>query len=120
MTALTTRQRTELQAELVPEHGVPVRFLIDGCAIDIMTGVACKKGSNVIYHPVYWGFTRATSRKVASWLGARAVFGQPTVDEAVDGVILKNGEWIPEGRSMLGRGYKRGERVAVYIKRKED
>ena len=41
-------------------------------------------------------------------------------DEVVTGVVLKNGEWIPEGPSMLGRGYGHGERVTIAIKRKEE
>ena len=32
----------------------PVRFLVNGRTCCISTGYLCSKGSNVIYHPVYW------------------------------------------------------------------
>ena len=32
----------------------PARFLANGQAANIRTGVLCSKGSNIMYHPVYW------------------------------------------------------------------
>ena len=70
---LTPDQSKEVQGELV-KKGVPVRFLIGGQAIDIVSGKAASKGSNIMYHPVYWNFTKETAKKIAKWLGAKAVF----------------------------------------------
>ena len=32
----------------------PFRVLANGCAINICTGIECSKGSNIMYHPIYW------------------------------------------------------------------
>lgn len=72
---LTEEQILELRAEMVRE-GAPVRFLHDSRALDILTGRLCSKGSNVIYHPVYWNFTRETALKIAKWLNVKAVFSK--------------------------------------------
>ena len=56
--------------------GHPVRFLYNGQALDITTGTLASKGSNVIYHPVYWNFTKETSTKIAQWLGVKPAFDQ--------------------------------------------
>ena len=69
---LTEEQIREVDAEMIPV-GVPVRFLIGGKAIGICDGVVCKS-RNVMHQPTYWRFTRETAKKVAGWLGARAVF----------------------------------------------
>ena len=53
-------------------------------------------------------------------LAVLSAAGYEQWDEVVTGVVLKNGEWIPEGPSMLGRGYGHGERVTMAIKRKEE
>ena len=74
---LTQEQFDEMQKMLVPTaEGVPVRFLKDGQALNIVTGKRASKGSNVIYHPVYWNFTRETARLIADQIGARAVFSE--------------------------------------------
>lgn len=31
-----------------------IRFLANGQAIEICSGVCCSKYSNIMYHPVYW------------------------------------------------------------------
>ena len=35
--------------------------------------------------------------------------------EVLEGVVLKNGEWIPRGPSMLGRGHDPGDLVRVIV-----
>lgn len=71
---LTKDQAIEIKGEMVQTGGIPVRFLVGGQAINIVTGEAASKGSNIMYQPVYWNFTKATSKKIAKWLGAKAVF----------------------------------------------
>lgn len=56
------------------KNGVPVRFLYKGQALNIVTGQLASKGSNVMYHPVYWSFDRATANELAKELGVTAVF----------------------------------------------
>jgi len=70
---LNDEQFHEVMAERVAD-GVPVRFLLNGGAVNIDTGEQHKRGTNVIYHPVYWIFTKETSRKIARMLGVKAVF----------------------------------------------
>lgn len=72
---ITPKQAAEIKKELVQE-GHPVRFLYNGQALDIIRGELASKGSNVIYHPVYFNFTKATSKKIATWLGVKPVFDQ--------------------------------------------
>ena len=75
MDKLTEDQINEVSNEMVPEsEGMPVRFQKDGQTINIGTGERQPKGINVIHQHVYWRFTKATSRKIAGWLGAKAVF----------------------------------------------
>ena len=40
--------------------------------------------------------------------------------EVLEGVVLKNGEWIPRGPSMLGRGHDPGDLVRVIVLPKEE
>ncbi len=70
---LTELQIQEVQQELV-KQGTPVRFLINGQATNIITGTKSPKGSNVIYHQVYWNFTKETSNKIATWINAKPIF----------------------------------------------
>ncbi len=72
---LTEKQIKAVQAEMKPwRDATPVRFLKDGQAVKLETGEMASKGSNVMYHPVYWNFTRQTARKIAVWTGTNAVF----------------------------------------------
>ena len=50
---LTEKQMATLPQE-INKDSKPIRFLADGCAINICTGVNYSKGSNIIYHPIYW------------------------------------------------------------------
>ena len=72
---LTPDQTDEIKKEMI-KNGVPVRFLRSGTAFDITTGKPVKKGSNIMYHPVYWNFTKNTAKKIAGWLAAKAVFSE--------------------------------------------
>jgi hypothetical protein len=74
---LTPDQMQKAQAEMKPwRDATPVRFLKDGRAVKLETGEMATKGSNVMYHPVYWNFDRQTARKIAVWTGTNAVFGK--------------------------------------------
>lgn len=74
---LTEDQIKELQAEMVGwREATPVRFLMDGRAVKLETGELASKGSNVMYHPVYWNFTRNTAKKVAEWTKTKVVFSK--------------------------------------------
>ena len=74
---LTDKQIAQVQKEMKPwRDATPVRFLKDGRAVNLETGEMASKGSNVMYHPVYWNFDRQTARKIAVWSGTNAVFGK--------------------------------------------
>jgi mannitol-1-phosphate/altronate dehydrogenase len=70
---LTTKQIEEIKQEVVDE-GSPVRFLVNGQALEILSGDLLPKHTNIMYHPVYWNFTKETSKKIAKWLNAKPVF----------------------------------------------
>ena len=90
---LTREQIDEVKAELVSK-GVPVRFLRGGRAIQIETGQEASQGSNVMYHPVYWNFTKETAKKIGDWLGARAVFASVTANVGDVEVVEPIGEGV--------------------------
>ncbi len=73
LTELTEDQIEELKKELVPK-GKPVRFLKDGCSVDIITGHKLPKGTNVFNQYVYWHFTEEVSGRIAELLGVKAVY----------------------------------------------
>jgi hypothetical protein len=74
---LTPDQMKKVQGEMKPwRDATPVRFLKDGRAVKLETGEMASKGSNVLYHPVYWNFDRQTARKIAVWTDTNAVFGK--------------------------------------------
>ncbi len=74
---LTDSQRLEVRSELVEtKETKPVRFLSSGQALNITTGELCSKGTNVMYHPVYWTFAKATVDKICGWLGVKAVWSR--------------------------------------------
>jgi flagellar biosynthesis component FlhA len=75
MPKLTHDQIEEVLKEIVDE-GVPVRFMHNGCSLIITTGETTSKGCNVIYQQVYWRFKKETSKKIAKWLGVKAVFSE--------------------------------------------
>ena len=72
---LTPEQLKEIKGELV-KNGVPVRFMRGGGSLNIVTGEATKRGTNVMHQIVYWNFTKETAKKVAAWLGVKAVFSK--------------------------------------------
>jgi hypothetical protein len=72
---LTEEQIEQVINELVP-NGIPVRFLINGRNLNIETGELLSKNINVIHQIHYWKFSRDTSKKIAHWLGAKAIFSK--------------------------------------------
>lgn len=68
---LNPEQIAEVKAEMVP-MGTPVRFLFSGRNLNISTGELLPRGVNVIYHHVYWNFTKATAHKILGWLNDRS------------------------------------------------
>lgn len=77
MTKLTESQRAEVKGKLVASSNTkPVRFLHNGQALNITTGKFCSKGSNVMYHPVYWYFSKPIVEKICEWLGVKAVWSE--------------------------------------------
>ena len=70
---LTQKQIHKFSLRLTND-GWPVRFLHNGCALNIITGDLCISGSNIFYHPVYWRFDKDTAREIADFLGVKAVF----------------------------------------------
>lgn len=75
MPALNEEQVQEARSEMIRD-GVPVRFLLDGRNLDIITGDLQPKGTNVIHQIVYWNFSRETSKKIAAWLGCTVIFSE--------------------------------------------
>jgi len=49
-----TAEQLSVLPQILDKESKPIRFLAEGCAVNICTGVACSKNSNIIYHPVYW------------------------------------------------------------------
>jgi hypothetical protein len=58
------------------DNSTPVRFLINGQTVNIETCCRYPKGINVIYLPHYWDFPRKLALEIASWIGAKCVFGE--------------------------------------------
>ena len=75
MPKLTKSQIEEIKSEMV-EHGVPVRFMYNGCSLIITTGETTSRGCNIMNQQVYWNFTKETSKKIAKWLKVKAVFSE--------------------------------------------
>ena len=46
----------------------PFRILANGCAVNITTGICSKKGSNVMYHPVYWDRPKTFIKQVKRFM----------------------------------------------------
>jgi len=49
-----TPDQLELLDQTLDKDAKPVRFLADGRCCNICTGDLCSKGSNIMYHPIYW------------------------------------------------------------------
>ena len=76
---LTENQIEEIQqdvSELDDIETKPCRFLVEGRALDICTGVKCSRNSNVFYHPVYWNFSKDVANKISGWLNAKVVWSK--------------------------------------------
>lgn len=72
---LTPEQIEEIKKETI-QKGIPVRFLFNGRNLNITNGKLLPKGINVFYQVVYWNFTKETSKKIANWLGCKAIFSE--------------------------------------------
>ena len=55
-------QINELKIFKTSSKHKPFRLLTNGQAINIITGYLSDKGSNIIYHPVYWDRPRKFAR----------------------------------------------------------
>lgn len=74
---LTDEQIIEVSKEMVTyAETKPVRFLMNGQCLNIVTGDLASRGSNVMYHTVYWKFTKETVAKICNWLGCKAVWSE--------------------------------------------
>lgn len=56
------------------KNGHPVRFMHEGCSVNIETGIKCARGCNVIHQLVYWNFTKETAKKIATLTETKTVF----------------------------------------------
>ena len=97
------------------EGGLVSPEIVERCAKRLCKHVCVQRGGNP---ESAWRVQADQYRAEA--LAVLSAAGYEQWDEVVTGVVLKNGEWIPEGPSMLGRGYGHGERVTIAIKRKEE
>jgi len=93
MTPLTKEQKAYILERLVPaDDTVPVRFFEDGCCVDLISGIPHKKGCNVMYHSVYWQFTRELALSVAKMTNTKPFFdGRIYADIAVSFEDYKRG-----------------------------
>jgi hypothetical protein len=49
------------------------RFTKDGCGYDPETGIKLPRGTNVMYHPVFWDIDKKEAEKIAEEHGAKLV-----------------------------------------------
>jgi hypothetical protein len=70
---LTPEQIAEIKQEMVAK-GEPVRFLHEGQNLNISSGRLLPKGTLVMHQIVYWNFSTETAKKIARYLGVKAVF----------------------------------------------
>jgi len=50
-----------------------VRFTKNGCGYDPKTRTCLSKGTNVIYHPVFWGVTKEWAESIAEEHGVKMI-----------------------------------------------
>jgi hypothetical protein len=72
---LTDEQVKHFKSLMIP-NGQPVRFMYEGCALNIISGQMQKKSINIIYQRCYWNFSHDTSLEIAKVLGVKAVFSE--------------------------------------------
>ena len=64
-----------MKARMVPiTAATPVRFMADGCAVNILTGEKDPKGINVMHQTAYWRFDRETAKEIAVLTNTRPEF----------------------------------------------
>lgn len=77
MTKLTKEQVQEVIADTkIDNEKVPVRFLDNGQNVNISSGERLPKNTNVIYHHVYWNFSKDTANKISKYLNVKPVFSE--------------------------------------------
>ena len=75
MRPLTPNQLKHFESQLVPSAQTKaVRFLAQGRAANVVTGELSARGSNIMYHTVYWNLPHATALKIAKATNTRAIF----------------------------------------------
>lgn len=67
---VTKEQAATLLAIPRDRDAQPFRVLCRGRAVDVGSGVLEKRGSNVIYHPVYWDCSQQWQRLALEYLHA--------------------------------------------------
>jgi len=63
-----TADQLEILDQALDKNAKPVRFLADGKCCNICTGNLCSKGSNIMYHPVYWDRPKSFVNQVVRFL----------------------------------------------------
>ena len=63
-----TPDQLEMLDQTLDRSARPVRFLADGRCCNICTGNLCSKGSNIIYHDVYWDRPKSFVNQVIRFL----------------------------------------------------
>lgn len=69
-----SKEDLELYREAQITHGVPVRFLHEGAATDIVTGQVQDPKTPEPYQIRYWNFDPITAQSIASKTGTTPVF----------------------------------------------
>ena len=64
---LNEKQLKALDQTFCP-HNKPFRVLADGRAVEITSGVCASKGSNIMYHPVYWDRSDKFRKQVLEYM----------------------------------------------------
>jgi hypothetical protein len=116
LSKLTGDQIKEIKGEMVSK-GVPVRFMLGGGSLDIVSGEVSAKGTNVIHQIVYWNFTKDTAKKIAKWLGARPSFDKKAGEKTAADELRGRGNALSKRtRRLLAAGYTWDERIGGFIK----
>ena len=75
MGKLTEEQIKECREESITD-GTPVRYLVGGRNLDVVSGELQARGTNVIYHEVYWNMSKETAVKVAKWTNSKPIWSE--------------------------------------------
>lgn len=64
---LTVHQVAQL-FDIIDKTALPLRILANGLAVNLITRVCSSKGSNIIYHPMYWDRSKEWENKVMEFM----------------------------------------------------